>query len=353
MTLWFLKESRILSKFNNSLKGLHYQIHNTGPGSTEVEYDFYNEISEPGLSLHLHPILYYEGQIESNCKVSSFIKTKEWKVPLPITPEKLIFMEDPNKKLFNFVKQNIWALYLSIFCILINLYIEIAILIFTCLMLIMLANVDGADPKKEYFVMSLWHRNTQKDEKLFNFLTSCMYSGTFNPSEVEQDFRLNLTNDSMVGKHFHPVSRVRHTYNRELMHKCLGGNSLDFANQSSVGCALLLGYLNAIRLPSLGESFVPKSGLWIKTYSEVFERLRDRRPGPALIKPWAGQEKHLSQQNLKIENTHRINQLSVINLMKKNYIPHFRRPYLHDPNNIDPKTGKYPKKKATKNFSQC
>jgi hypothetical protein len=75
----------------------------------------------------------------------------------------------------------------------------------------------------------------------------------------------------------------------------------------------------------------------------LFERLRWRRPGPSLIKPWAGLLRN-KQESKRASEAYKKLLAIKIELMKKNYVPEFTKPYLLDPKNIDSQTGEFLRK---------
>jgi hypothetical protein len=112
-----------------------------------------------------------------------------------------------------------------------------------------------------------------KDPDLFN-LISCLYNGTLNPSEVEQDFNKGIEEESLLHKAF-----LNDKDNRRKLETLLEG-PLNFSNQSSVCSKVLFDCM------SQQKNQIPKyltrlraQDTWIKTYQEVFERLRNKRAG--------------------------------------------------------------------------
>jgi len=162
---------------------------------------------------------------------------------------------------------------------------------------------------------------------------SGMYRGSFNPQVVDQDFSLRLDKDSLVGRTY--KSKISAMSDEEFENLCAitGNNGLNTFNLSSVGCALLN---KLLRTTSLNEERVKvkDADLWIPTYRPLFDRLRWRRPGPSLIKPWAGILRN-KQESKRASEAYKKLLAIKIELMKKNYVPEFTKPYLPDLKNLN------------------
>jgi hypothetical protein len=334
---WFLQKPWLVKQFNETLIGKHYlinddRVHNLWGG-------------ELVMSLHIHPLLFAGGKVETLASLDQVVASDNWKKPIIVDSNTIEFQEVANSKIYDFVRSQFIMIVPLFFFSIMDFYADLClsvILIFLIIFFLQIGkNQPEVDSERVYKVVSMDYKNTWRDKKLFNFLMSGMYRGSFNPQDVEQDFSLRLDEDSLVGRTFDRRWQVRWTgVNTFNLSAITGpGNDINAFNMSSIGCALLNKYL---KTNSLNEDRkkVNDADIWIKTYGPLFNRLRWRRPGPSLIKPWAGllrQKDEMKEKNaakrLELDNK--------IASMKKNYIPEFTKPYLIDPKNIDSQTGEF------------
>jgi len=341
--VWFLDSPWLVTKFNETLRGKHYQVHNCNPDAVwDTNWDTYL-----GMSLHVSPYIYRGGSIESMATIDKNITPKDLTTLTEIDPQEIKFQDVPNSPLYEFVRKNLILLIPIIILYSLDFFPELCVLGFLFFLTVFFLergkNQPEIDSERIYHVVSINYRNSWRDMKLFNFLMSGMYRGSFNPQVVEQDFSLRLDRDSIVGKSFD--SNIRKMSPETYKNLCLitGHSNLNAFNLSSVGCALLNKLLSTT---SLNERRVKvnDADLWIPTYQPLFDRIRWRRPGPSLIKPWA---RTLYEQSCVVYETkgasdaYKKHLAIKIELMKKNYVPEFTKPYLIDPHNIDSQTGEF------------
>lgn len=154
-----------------------------------------------------------------------------------------------NSKLYDFIRSHFIMTAPLIILFLMDFYADLCVSVILLFFLIFFfqigKNQPEVDSEKVYKVISIDYKNIWRDKKLFNFLMSGMYRGSFNPQDVEQDFSLRLEEDSLVGRTFDRRWQVRWTgVNTFNLSAIVGrGNDLDAFNMSSIGCALLNKYL--------------------------------------------------------------------------------------------------------------